>query len=124
MSEPNDAARRRQFRVPYVVEVSAESDHNFWTGFTHNLSEGGLFLATPREVPLGSVVQFELRLPGMTKSWLVKTEVRWVRGPEAASEEAPAGIGLAFVELDPDLEVQINKFVSSQRESLFFDDDV
>lgn len=117
-----DVAPARGFRVPYVVEVSVSSDHNFWSGFTHNLSEGGVFLATPREVPIGSVVQFELRLPNTGTPWLVRGEVRWTRGPDAAGPDSPPGIGVRFVDLDPALEREITEFITA-RESYFYDEE-
>lgn len=115
--------RRRAFRVPFTVEVNVESEHNFWTGFTQNLSEGGLFVATEREVPMGSIVQFEMRLPGSDRVWLVVGCVRWARGADAATEDAPVGIGLQFVDVEPELAALIETFIQRSRDSLFFDDD-
>lgn len=117
---PPAAPRRQQFRVPFVVEVNLTSDHTFWTGFTNNLSSGGVFLASPRPLPLGSRVQFELRLPDDGQTSLITAEVRWYR-EEGAIEGEPGGMGLQFVDLDTDLQGRIDEFVKSQRETLFFD---
>jgi hypothetical protein len=98
-------ASRRQVRVPYVIEVTLSSEHNFWTGFTENLSEGGVFLATPREVPLGTQV----------------LEVRWVRAANAVEQGSPPGLGVRFVNLDPELELEIGMFTRTDRDATFFD---
>lgn len=117
---PAVASERRTLRVPYVVEVSMASDNNFWTGFTENLSEGGVFLATPREVPLGTHVQFELRLP-TSGPWQVRGEVRWVRAANAVAPGSAPGVGVRFVDLDPVLESEIAAFLGAGREAMFFD---
>lgn len=114
-------SQRRSLRVPYVVEVTLGSDHNFWTGFTENLSEGGVFLATPREVAIGTHVQFELRLPTGDHTWQVRGEVRWVRAANAVSDGSAPGVGVRFVDLDPGLEAEIARFLRGGGQAMFFD---
>lgn len=115
------SVQRRHVRVPYVVEVTLASDHNFWTGFTENLSEGGVFLATPREVTLGTLVQFELRLPNSKQTWVVHGVVRWTRAANAVEDGSAPGVGVSFVGLDPQLELEIAEFLGTGREAIFFD---
>jgi uncharacterized protein (TIGR02266 family) len=119
---PPAPLRARRLRVPYVVEVSFASEHNFWTGFTRDLSEGGVFLATPREVPVGTIVQFELRLPDTTTPWEVRAEVRWTRAQDAAGPDSPPGIGVRFIDLDAALEARIAAFVGQTRDTMFYDE--
>ena len=38
------------------------SEHNFYVGFTEDISEGGLFIATDEPLEPGSPVTFELGL--------------------------------------------------------------
>lgn len=115
---------RRPVRVPFVVEVSSASSHEFWTGFTSNLSAGGVFVATPAPVALGTIVQFEMRLPGNGATYPVKGEVRWQRAEDASNPNSPPGIGIRFIDLDPALQTRIEEFVNSQRDTMFYDDDV
>ena len=121
LTESPTDTQRRSLRVPYVVEVTLASEHNFWTGFTENLSEGGVFLATPREVAVGTQVQFELRLPTGVKTWQVRGEVRWVRAADAVDTGSPPGVGVQFVDLDPALEAEIVEFLTGGGQSMFFD---
>lgn len=114
--------RGRAVRVPYVIEVSVRSEHTFWTGFTQNLTDGGVFLATPREVAIGTIVEFELRLPDTGTPWTVRGEVRWTRAANAAGPGSPPGCGVRFIDLDPDLEARIVSFTLRTRDAMFYDE--
>lgn len=114
---------RRAARVPLGVDVTMTSEHTFWSGFTQNLSTGGIFIATERLLPLGTRVAFDLALPPDQQVWKLEGDVRWLRTIEAASDEAPAGLGLQFVDLPDDVAARIREFILTQRDSLFFDDD-
>ena len=50
-TSPDD---RRQARRRYQVEVGVASDHNVYTGFTEDISSGGLFVATHDILPIGT----------------------------------------------------------------------
>ena len=45
------AERRRHDRHPIEAVITATSQSNFWCGFSENLSEGGVFVATPNAPP-------------------------------------------------------------------------
>ncbi len=108
---------RRAHRQVVELEVGISSESNFYVGFTENLSEGGVFVATYALRPIGSkldvVLSFpngeELRVPGV---------VRWLR--ESSSEGWP-GMGVQFESLTADDEKNIRKFLSL-REPMFYDE--
>jgi uncharacterized protein (TIGR02266 family) len=107
-------------RVPLEVEVTLESDHNFFTGVANNLSEGGVFVATANPPPIGFEVGFELVLGG--ERFLVMGVVRWVRDERAASSGAPAGCGVKWVNLEDGTLAAIQHFVEV-RQTDFYEDD-
>jgi uncharacterized protein (TIGR02266 family) len=113
--------RRKHERVQAVVEVSLTSEHNFYTGFTQDISEGGVFIAGIDLFPIGTPVEFALRLG--TGAIVLTGVVRWVREPGPDTEEAMPGIGVEFIDLHPVVKDRINEFIRSRRESLFFADD-
>ena len=114
--------RRHSKRLPYEVEVTLDSDHNFYTGFVQNVSAGGVFIATNDMLPLGSVCEFVLTLnPGFRKVTM-KGVVRWVREVDDAHGIA-SGMGIEFVDLNDEAEGIMNQFIGGLRDSLFFDDD-
>ncbi len=114
---------RRAARVPFVVEVTVASEHNFWSGFTYNVSMGGIFISTDRILPVGSLVTIELNLPPDEKVHTLTGEVRWIRELEGSSDESPSGIGLQFSEIPSDADARIKSFILEQRDSLFYDDE-
>jgi uncharacterized protein (TIGR02266 family) len=92
----HDGERRGGARVPIETDVSLESDSQFFTGLTGNLSAGGVFVATYRQLPVGCSVVMTLSLPdGELRA---KGTVRWSR--DTSSGAAP-GVGVAFDELAP-----------------------
>jgi uncharacterized protein (TIGR02266 family) len=105
MSPTHDAERRGGARVPIETDVSLESDSQFFTGLTGNLSSGGVFIATYRQLPVGCHVVMTLSLPdGELRA---KGTVKWSR--DQSSGAAP-GVGVAFDELAPADAERITKF--------------
>lgn len=100
-----DGERRSDARVPIEADVSLESDSQFFTGLTGNLSTGGVFVATYRQLPVGCTVVITLTLPD--GELRVKGTVRWSRD---ASSGASPGLGVAFDELDPGNTSRIARF--------------
>jgi len=110
-------ARQRlaDVRVAIEVEVSLESDSNFFVGLSGNLSRGGLFVVTWRKVPVGTAVFVAMDLPD--GRLLVDGEIRWLR--ELAEGVTP-GVGIAFVGLSERDEKRIGAFCA-QRAPLYVD---
>jgi uncharacterized protein (TIGR02266 family) len=119
----NTPENRKQTRVPLEVEITLESENNFYSGITGNVSTGGVFVATYTPPPMGSLVQMSLTLnPGHGGPYAVAGRVMWTRGPERASDHAPAGCGIRWVDLNQDAERAIKAFVD-HRDSIFYDTD-
>lgn len=102
-------------RFEYKVEVTFESDHNFYTGLTNDVGGGGLFVATQVLRPIGECIRVRFTLPGSSVLQDAITEVRWVRGPGSGAGEP--GMGLQFVQLSAKTKQAIKEFLK-QRESL------
>ena len=76
-------------RFDLEVKVDLESDHNFYTGLTQNISSGGLFIATSAIRKIGDRITLQFSLPGTPDLVSVETEVRWIR--ENSGEANPLG---------------------------------
>jgi uncharacterized protein (TIGR02266 family) len=110
-------------RFDLEVKVDLESDHNFYTGLTQNISSGGLFIATSAIRKIGDRITLKFSLPGSSESLAVETEVRWIRENSALHRvEGNTGMGVRFVNLSPAAATAIQKFVES-RDSLYYDDE-
>ena len=66
-------------RYDLEIKVDLESEHNFYTGLTQNISAGGLFIATHHLRRIGDRITLKFQLPGTEESVEVETEVRWIR---------------------------------------------
>jgi uncharacterized protein (TIGR02266 family) len=102
------------------VEVTAQSDHNFFTGVANNISEGGIFVATVTPPPVGTELGFELVLGG--ERFLIMGVVCWVRDEGAAKSGVPAGCGVKWLQLEEGALDAIQRF-TAVRETDFYDDD-
>ena len=121
-SAPHQNVRASE-RFDLEVKVDLESDHNFYTGLTQNISAGGLFIATHVLRKIGDRITLNFILPGSDKSVSVETEVRWIRENTALQKlDGSTGMGVRFIDLSPEASTAINKFLQS-RDSLFYDDE-
>jgi uncharacterized protein (TIGR02266 family) len=121
-SGPAAAAEiRRHARHNVELEVTMESETNFYMGLTENLSEGGLFIATHVLKPLGTQLEVAFKLPEMTEPIKVTGTVRWVREYSETSDTSP-GMGVRFEAVGPELTEQIRRFLAA-RDPLFYDED-
>jgi uncharacterized protein (TIGR02266 family) len=114
---------RASERFDLEVKVDLESDHNFYTGLTQNISAGGLFIATHHLRRIGDQITLKFTLPGSDKQIMIETEVRWIRENSALMRsDGGTGMGVRFINLSAEAKAAIDGFVQS-RESLYYDDE-
>jgi uncharacterized protein (TIGR02266 family) len=110
----------RASRVRMQATIDMRSDSNFFTGFTTNVSEGGIFVATVQTVPRGTTVDLDFTLPG-GRPMKVTGVVRWTREVNDKTPELMPGLGVQFSNLPPEVASAITDFVAT-REPMFFPD--
>ena len=117
--ETHGAEKRTSKRIPVAVDVSMQTPHNFYMGLTENLSEGGLFVATYDDLPLGTEVELQINLPNSPG---IKTRgiVRWIRGFSEFTEDAVPGVGLQMVDLSEADQQAIRSFLA-QRDPIYYE---
>ena len=93
----------RRGRSAAEIPVDLHGAAGPFPGITRNISREGAFIATHQPLPPGTRFLLFLVFPGDRKPLAVRAEVRWVR--EAAPDERPPGMGVAFV--DPPLGVTL-----------------
>lgn len=100
-----------------------ETETNFYTGLTQDISSGGLFVATHNLKPVGSKFMLQFKLPGASVAMELEVEVRWLRETSSLHRsDGPHGMGVRFVNLTNEQRSRIELFLK-QRESLFYDDE-
>lgn len=105
-------------RTSLVVELHLASDSHFFSGLSGDISEGGVFVSTYRDLATGTPVDVEFSLPGSERVVKAKGEVRWHR---SASPDMPPGVGIAFEELADEDRALIHRFCTL-RPPLYYDD--
>jgi uncharacterized protein (TIGR02266 family) len=116
-----DVPRRQHPRHDVEIEVTLESESNFYLGLTENLSEGGLFIATHVLPPLGTQIDLSFKLPNFAEPIQLTGIVRWVREYSETSDASP-GMGVRFESIRSDDIQHIRAFLDA-RAPLFYDED-
>lgn len=107
-------------RVKMQAAVDFTSDNNFFNGFSANISDGGLFVATVNLLPLGTEVDLSFSLPSGDRIE-AKGVVQWVREVNDQMPDVFPGMGVQFAQLNPAAQSAITQFLV-QRDPLFFAD--
>lgn len=89
--DPTD--KRREERTPVRLIVEYQDADDFVGDYTENLSSGGTFIHTSRELSVGEPISLVLSFPGLLEPVSVGAIVRWTRGGD------DQGVGVQF---DPD----------------------
>jgi uncharacterized protein (TIGR02266 family) len=104
-------------RQQLEANVGANTESNFFVGFSGEVSEGGVFVATYSSLPLGTPVEILVTLPGGYET-TVLGRVFFVRDPMDMDSEP--GIGVRFEGLSQQSRELILRFIR-KRPPLFFD---
>jgi uncharacterized protein (TIGR02266 family) len=113
--------RRRHTRKPARVDVTMVSESNFYLGFSQDVSEGGLFIATYDGLrPVGERFPLVFTLPGAEEPIFSLVEVAWVREyrEDQDFDHGSPGMGVRFIGLLAEDREAIAEFVEN-REPLF-----
>lgn len=112
------APKRQSPRVRMQAQVDFESEDNFFNGFSANISDGGVFVATVNVLPLGTSVDIGFTLPTGERIEC-KGVVRWVREIDDKQPDVFPGMGVQFVDLEDRSAQAIESFIQ-QREPMFY----
>ena len=104
--------RRRHERVPLKIPVDYTSVDAFFTEFSSNINEGGMFVEMENGPDLGTQVQLQFDLPGHEEPVQVEGRVAWVSDGKDGSA---AGVGIEFQNLSSDVRDTINRVVRKLR---------
>lgn len=112
---------RLEHEIEVDFEVSIDGPHNFFSGFTEDISKGGVFLATSQIYPIGMKMKLSFRIEGMDVD--LEAVVRWTRNPESVnSDDLSPGMGLQFID-PPEKFVKIFEGFIKKKDPLFVDMD-
>jgi uncharacterized protein (TIGR02266 family) len=98
--------RRVATRLPIELDVDVEGAAHRFRANTANISAGGMFVVTHRDIPLGTHVMLGFKLPSGAALEVIGV-VCWRRGKE---EDGVAGLGVSFFCLEPEAKKTIQDF--------------
>lgn len=116
---PSHPSRITQ-RITMEADVGFQSESNFYTGFTQDVSEGGLFLATYDVKDIGSKMAVSFTLPDGHLVTCVGV-VRWIREYNTLTPDVHPGMGVQFSDLAVEDRHAIEGFLT-QRPAMFYED--
>ncbi len=112
-AESDEGAERRQSeRFSVVVRVDYSTVDAFFSEFTANVNEGGIFIETDERHPPETAVSLQFQLPGCDEPLLVSGRVVW---SHSGGRGQQPGIGIEFEDLDPMARQRVDALVRSLR---------
>jgi type IV pilus assembly protein PilZ len=99
---------REHQRMPFAVPVEFRTASSFLVAYSVNLSRGGLFLETDRELEPGTDLTIQLVVPSVG-SVALQGRVSWRR--QAGDSAGPPGVGVEFQGVGNDLGTLIDRLV-------------
>ncbi len=106
MSYPDD--RRREPREPLTLKVEYADARELVSDFTENISTGGTFVLTSRELGEGTEVRLVLSFPGLLKPLPLTGRVKWTRDTPPEMR----GVGVAFDPIDTEGLARLGEIVA------------
>ena len=95
-------------RVPMVAEVHIQGASDLSHGIARNVSRGGIFVESERDLEPDSEVQLEFELPELPGALSPTAKVVWRR---PATRSAISGLGLQFLKLDREAARRLDEYV-------------
>lgn len=114
--EPSHDERRKNPRAEIKADIGFHTESNFFTGFSGDVSDGGIFVATYDVLAEGTELSVSFVLPN-GHHITARGRVTWVR-PENEESGIQPGMGVAFMSLGIDDRDAIEAFMR-ERSPLF-----
>jgi len=119
-SKPKFSANESVGREHVEANLGATTESNFYVGFSGEVSQGGVFVATYSILAKGTPVRVLVTLPG-NLSTEVDGHVRFVRDPMDMASDSEPGMGIGFDGLAKEPRELILRFIR-KRPPMFYDE--
>lgn len=104
--------RRTMPRIALKADIGIQSENNFYTGFSEDISEGGIFITTYDFKPIGTQINITFTMPNGYVIMAGGT-VRWLREFNPTTPDMKPGMGIQFEELSPEDKAQVDEFLQT-----------
>jgi serine/threonine protein kinase len=111
------AESRKAARAPYRTPVAiVTSDGKRWDGRNEDISCGGMLVISGAPCVVGERLHVRFATPVDGRLVTCPTEVRWVRPARAGEMDGLRALGLAFLDVTPQMRASIRHFVEFMSE--------
>ena len=117
LHKESNSERRSNVRLRAEIRVSySEYQSKLLTGYSLDLSTGGIFLITTCPFDVDDIVKIRFYMPGeVEKAVSCNARVAWINHQDKwLKPESPTGVGLQFVNLAPKDLCSIVKFLEAE----------
>ena len=104
--------RREGERVSGKISISFKKAGDLFKSYITNFGEGGLFIHTKKNLPVGSLLDLEFSLPDSNQAIKTKGRVVWIRPQEISTKKMPPGMGIQFIDMDPNDKKLIKNYLA------------
>ncbi len=99
-------------RYDVYHRVHFSSGEKFHSEYTENLSRGGMYIATTREIAPESILQIQLDIPGAEEPLQLEGRVMYRLDLELAEERGRSpGVGVQFINLNEGTQQKLNHYI-------------
>lgn len=92
-------------------QVSFQNQHQFMKMYVQDLSKGGMFVKSNKQVPVGEQVQIAFEIPSLEDP--LRRDLFQVKGVVVRSLEN--GMGISFIEIDEEIRRKIETFIIEEK---------
>ncbi len=97
--------------MPVALVVEYDGPDDLCRDFTENLSSGGTFVNTDRQLEIGAEVSLQLSFPRLLAPICISGVVRWLRDPDGDGEGL--GVGIEFTDFSDDTRKELEEIVAN-----------
>ena len=108
---------RKLICIPVIFYKTGSKD--FVIDYTTDLGDGGVLIQTETLLPVGAELELIFKLPNSIKLIEVRGKVVWANkyDPDKAPDNLIPGMGVKFLDLDPEAKQYIDDFIESVQKS-------
>jgi len=92
------------------IKINIEGEGAYLYDYSHDMSEGGIFIATGKPLSVGEKIKLKFILPELLEEIEADGEVTWVNPP--GSVDPPAGMGIKFVDVSDEEKAHIQDVIA------------
>lgn len=101
--------KRKDLRVRCTKQVQVKTDYELKQLLLHNISGGGLYLATQDFRPIGSPIEIEIQIEERKNPVHLTGVVAWINTKDL--QGLPSGIGIKFTNLTQDQQTFLREII-------------